>query len=120
MNTGRLFLIAYITTIGQVAAQGNRQPLNAETFEYSASIIRQLPSTHAEMIKDCPRAGFLEISEAGLEELRRKSGLTHSALQERLCRNIVEGIVSGAVTYRTWRDWINTPDTERKMNVSDQ
>ncbi|WP_093002733.1 hypothetical protein [Rhizobium sp. NFR07] len=118
MNTGRLFLIAYLTITGHAVAQGNPQPLNAETFEYSASIIRQLPSTHDEMIKGCPKTGFLELSEAGLKELRQKSGLTRSALQERLCRDIIEGIASGEITYRTWRDWISTPDTERKINVS--
>ncbi|TLX14376.1 hypothetical protein [Rhizobium sp. MHM7A] len=83
---------------------------NEETFKYYASIVRQLPEKHSRMIDDCAKNGMAKMDRETKVELERATRNPIDETAKELCRRMVKGIASGAVTYEVFRTWLDTPD----------
>ncbi|ANL41138.1 UNVERIFIED_ORG: ABC-type arginine transport system permease subunit [Rhizobium esperanzae] len=92
------------------AAMAKADGWNEETFEYYASIVRQLPETHSRMIDDCARNGIAKMDNETKEQLKRAVPKPIDETTREICRRLVKGIASGAVTYEVFRTWLDSPD----------
>ncbi|MEX2697640.1 hypothetical protein [Rhizobium mongolense] len=86
---------------------------NEETFEYYASIIRQQPDTHSRLIDGCAQRGILKMDSDTKAQIERDSSMSASEATKEVCRRVIKGIASGAVTYEVFRKWANAPDDEK-------
>lgn len=95
-----------------VPAWANDGAWSKETFEYNASIIRQRPMAHARIIEGCSKVAF-GLSDEIRTDLERDTGMTADQVSEEVCRRMIRGIASGAVTYEIYKKWWDTPSSER-------
>ncbi|MDR6667972.1 hypothetical protein [Rhizobium sp. 1399] len=86
---------------------------NRETFEYYASIIRKQPATHSRIIQACTENGLAAMTDRARTEVERDSEMPPEKATAEVCRRMVKGIASGAVTYKAYRSWADAPDDKR-------
>ncbi|MEK1895616.1 MAG: hypothetical protein AAAB20_20465 [Rhizobium sp.] len=53
------------------------------------------------------------MTEQARAELERDSGMSAEKAKTEVCRRMIKGIASGAVTYEAYRAWADAPDDKR-------
>jgi len=86
---------------------------NRETFEYYASVIRKQPATHARLIEGCTENWLAGLTDRARTEIERDSAMRPEKAAAEVCRRMVKGIASGAVTYEAYRAWAGASDDKR-------
>ncbi|WP_176536240.1 hypothetical protein [Rhizobium sp. L9] len=92
------------------AAVADESGFNEETFEYYASIIRQLQETHSRLIDNCAKKAIAKMDGDMKAEVERETSQPVGQATREVCRRMVKGIASGAVTYEIYRAWYDTPE----------
>ena len=107
------YLIAVIacvfTAFAFVSAKADNNPWDRETFEHYSSVIRQSPEIHERLILACAKNQQTAEDGGVNSELERSSGMVAAKAAEEVCRRMIKGIASGAVTYEVYRKWVDTP-----------
>lgn len=86
---------------------------NEETFGYYSSIIRQLPETHSRLIDGCAKDGIAQMDTETKAQTEHDTSMSADEAARDVCRRMIKGIASGAVTYEVYRKWLDTPDDEK-------
>jgi hypothetical protein len=91
-------------------AEANDNHWNKETFEYYASVIRKSPAMHERLISACAEKQQESADGVVNSELEHSTGMTPPKAAQEICRRMIKGIASGAVTFEVYRQWVDTPD----------
>ncbi|MDR6671026.1 hypothetical protein [Rhizobium sp. 1399] len=101
--------VCVFTAFAVSPAKADNNAWDRETFEHYSSVLRKSPEVHERLILACAKNQRAAEDGGVNAELERSSGLIASKAAEEICRRMIKGIASGAVTYEVYRQWVDTP-----------